>query len=191
MDISLRPKYITNIPKLHPNIYHSPNISPQGTLHIDCFLNYFPNINLDHIDITSNCTTLLNCNYRHTNIFMDAWLYITIAPEILHICTKFGPCSLYQSRDIYSQANLGNYLVLYLTSILNDTSFGYSNVTSSHNYSKNIILICLKLTNVKRNIIWHELPLHFLVGLLSRSTLAHDERMPETHQCPGLNSKLK
>ena len=77
----------------------------------------------------------------------DVQLDTTIAPITLHMCTKLGPFSPFQSRDIHLQMNLGNYPQTDLKYNQNGTYFVYSNVTISHNYIENITPIYITLIN--------------------------------------------
>ena len=76
---------------------------------------------------------------------MDAQLDTVIALAVLDMCVKLEHYCTFQSRDNYSQANLGNYLLVDLKHTPNSIHFGYGNYWSSYNYIENIALICLSL----------------------------------------------
>ena len=86
--------------------------------------------------------------------YLDAQLENTIAPDVLNMCIKLGPCSPSQYKNIHLQANLENYPLADLKCTLNGNHFGCSTITTLHNYVKNITLFCIKLIPVKSNTVY-------------------------------------
>ena len=99
MNIFLIPKYITNITNSHESISLLPQNIPQGTLHINFALKY---IDLNLIDLTSKCTTLLKSQLQTSRQLYGCTAKHYHSADILCMCATFGAYSSSQFKDIHS-----------------------------------------------------------------------------------------